>query len=682
LIWRQTGGFSSKTIILRAGQGKLRLNQTRSRVRHRGRPTEAIELGNEPPLSVDGDPNGFVDRRRISVQWLAGTILTGLCGAALMGGAVFTSLDGETNFASLPERVEVALRGALGVAGDKLGLRKGDRLPSLDEPDFARQVIRVSTITRAAGHEVVRVRPLVRVSGNLSLTSSDLSANIPPFNPQRLLAEVAPDSAAPPEDAPSAEPDAEVTFVMRDLASIIPKVKVALQTPKEDVTARVRETAEWNGKAADEVSSAASITGIKLAYAGQSTTDPYAGFAAQIIPENVTLLAKTTDQVTGGNPLGEKTIAAKKGDSVRSILRDLGADADDIAAIINVIGSQARDNGLKEGQKVRVLMSPAPGAPNVMRPVRVIVLGDPAIEAVAALADTGKYVSVDVRSIETDVAANGGDNGQHETPGAHLYQSIYETALRNQIPRPIIDDLIRIYSFDVDFQRKVQPGDSFEVLYASEEETPAAERGEVLFASLTFGGEVKNFYRFQSPDDGLVDYYDENGKSAQKFLVRKPVADGTMRSGFGLRHHPILGYTKMHTGVDWAAPTGTPIYAAGNGVIEKAAWESGYGKFILVRHNNGYETAYGHMSAFARGIEEGKHVRQGQLIGFVGSTGLSTGSHVHYEIRVNDRFVDPMRIKLPRGRELQGRMLAEFERERERLDAIIARKPARVASNR
>jgi murein DD-endopeptidase MepM/ murein hydrolase activator NlpD len=203
----------------------------------------------------------------------------------------------------------------------------------------------------------------------------------------------------------------------------------------------------------------------------------------------------------------------------------------------------------------------------------------------------------------------------------------------------------------------------------------------VLYATLTVGGETKKFYRFQSPDDGLVDYYDEAGKSAKKFLVRKPVAEGIMRSSFGIRRHPILGYTKMHTGVDWAAPTGTPIYAAGNGVIEKAGWESGYGKFVLIRHNNGYESAYGHMSAFARGIDENTRVRQGQVIGFVGSTGLSTGSHVHYEIRVNGRFVDPMRIKLPRGRELQGPMLAAFDSERERLDNIMARKPARVASS-
>jgi murein DD-endopeptidase MepM/ murein hydrolase activator NlpD len=137
----------------------------------------------------------------------------------------------------------------------------------------------------------------------------------------------------------------------------------------------------------------------------------------------------------------------------------------------------------------------------------------------------------------------------------------------------------------------------------------------------------------------------------------------------------------MHTGVDWAADSGTPIYASGNGTIEKVGWESGYGKYIRIRHNNGYETAYGHMTAFARGMDEGTRVRQGQVIGFVGSTGLSTGSHLHYEILVNGRFVDPMRIKLPRGRVLEGAILAGFEQERERLDGIMARKPARVASS-
>ncbi len=541
-------------------------------------------------------------------------------------------------------------------------------------------MIRVSTINRVGNHEVVRVRPFVRIAGNLSLTVSDLSANIPPFNPQRLLAESAPGTTAS-DDAPAAEPDAEVAFVMRDIAPLMPKLKVALQTPTEEVVARVREAAEWSDKAANHLPVAANITGIKLAYAGDGNVDPYAGFEARIVPENITLLPKTASQTTGGNAINEKLIIAKKGESVPSILRDLGATPADISAVVRVLGPRGLDGGIKEGQKLRVLMAPVLGGQRV-QPIRVIVAGDSGIDAVVALADTGKYVSVDVKNVDTEVADNSDDNGEDDGSGVRLYQSVYETALRNRIPRPIIEDLIRIYSYDVDFQRKVQPGDSFEVLYAGEEETPVADsRNEVLFATLTVGGETKKFYRFQSPDDGLVDYYDETGKSAKKFLVRKPVLAGIMRSGFGLRRHPILGYTKMHTGVDWAAPSGTPIYASGNGVVEKAGWESGYGKYVRIRHTNGYETAYGHMTAFARGIDENTRVRQGQVIGFVGSTGLSTGSHLHYEILVNGRFVDPMRIKLPRGRVLEGPMLSSFEQERERLDGIMARKPARVASS-
>ena len=597
-----------------------------------------------------------------------------------MGGAVFTSLDGETNFAALPERVEVALRGALGVGAEK-GTHKSDRLPTAEEPTFARQVIRVSTINRVGNHEVVRVRPFVRIAGNLSLTVSDLSANIPPFNPQRLLADAGPGGPAASDDTPAAEPDAEVAFVMRDMAPIMQKLKIALLTPADEVIARVREAAEWTSKSASQLPIGANITGIKLAYAGENTVDPYAGFEARIVPENITLLPKTTSQTTGGNGVNEKLIVAKKGESVVSILRDLGAVQGDIAAIAKVLGPRSFDGGIKEGQKLRVLMAPVL-AGQKLQPIRVIIAGDSGIDAVVALADTGKYVSVDVKNVDTEVADNSEDNDENDTSGVRLYQSVYETALRNRIPRPIIEDLIRIYSYDVDFQRKVQPGDSFEVLYAGEEETPVADsKNDVLFATLTVGGETKKFYRFQSPDDGLVDYYDETGKSAKKFLVRKPLLAGIMRSGFGLRRHPVLGYTKMHTGVDWAADSGTPIYASGNGTIEKVGWESGYGKYIRVRHNNGYETAYGHMTAFARGMDEGTRVRQGQVIGFVGSTGLSTGSHLHYEILVNGRFVDPMRIKLPRGRVLEGAILAGFEQERERLDGIMARKPARVASS-
>ncbi len=655
------------------------MDHGRPRAYRLGNEPDPIDLGNEPPLSVDGETTGLVDRRRVSVQWFSGTILTGFCGAALMGGAVFASLDGETNFATVPERVELALRGAVGSIGDRLGVRKSDKLPAVMEPNVVRQVIRVSTTSHVGNREVVRVRPFVRVAGNLSMTVTELSADIPAFNPQRMLAESGSAETATAENAPAAEPDAEVSFVTRDLGPILPRAKIVAAVSADDVLARVREAANWTGHPTHTAVAAAGIqSGFKLAYAPEGGADPYAGFEARIVPENITLLPKTTKQTTGGNAWNERTVAVKKGDTVDSILRELGATPQEAKAVASALGSRGRDSGLKEGQKLRVLLSPVPGGQRV-QPIRVVVASESTIEAVVALSDLGKYVSVDARNMGTDVA-EAVEEEQDDGTGVRLYQSIYETALRNHLPRPVIDDLIRLYSYDIDFQRKVQPGDSFEVLFAGEEETPGVEgRTDVMFASLTISGEMKKFYRFQTPDDGVVDYYDETGKSAKKFLVRKPVMAGIMRSGFGFRRHPILGVSKMHTGVDWTAPSGTPIYASGNGTVEKAGWESGYGKYVRVRHANGYETAYGHMTAFARGIDVGTRVRQGQVIGFVGSTGLSTGAHLHYEILVNGRFVDPMRIRLPRGRVLEGPLLTDFDQERTRLDTMMTRAPSRMA---
>ena len=650
-----------------------------------------IDLGHEPPLSVDGSEAAVIDRRRVSVQWFSGTILTGLCGAALIGGAVFASLDGEMTFARVPERVESALRGAFGANDRTVNLHKSDRLPPPGESTASRNVMRVSTVARVGNHDVMRVRPFVRISGNLSMAISDLSAKIPPFNAQRMLSDsgsTAPSDSDDADSANAAEPDAEVAFVTKDLAPILPKAKIAAVVALDDVLMRVRDTANWRGnnggvRYAALANAAADAGGaqsdMKMAYATEGTTaDPYAGFETRVVPENVTLLPKTKDQVTGGNPVGERIHMVKKGDSVASVLRDQGATADEAKAIAATLGARGRDGGLKEGEKLRILMAPASAAPGArLQPYRVIVANDTTVEAVAALSDLGKYVAVDVQSMNTvtDTADNNSnaDDEDDDGSGVRLYQSIYETALRNKVPTPVIDDMIRIYSYDVDFQRKVQPGNSFDVFYAGEDEgTASTEKNEVLYAALTVGGETKKYYRFQTPDDGMVDYYDESGKSAKKFLVRKPVNNAIMRSGFGGRRHPILGYVKMHTGVDWATAYGTPIFASGNGVIEKAGLEGGYGKYIRIKHNNGYETAYGHMSAFAKGMEIGKRVRQGQVIGFVGSTGMSTGPHVHYEILVNGRFVDPMRIKLPRGRSLEGPMMTGFEKERDRLDTMMS----------
>jgi murein DD-endopeptidase MepM/ murein hydrolase activator NlpD len=650
--------------------GKLRGSH-----RHRAEP-DPIDLGDDPPLLADGSDTRM-DRRQVSVRWYCGTILNALCGAALMGGAVYVALDGEAIFAASPERAE-PLRGNA-TANDRAGVvRKTDKLATVTEApaQSARQVMKVSTTVQVGEREMVRVRPFVKVAANLALSTSDLSSNVGAFNPSKMLAGSTPDNSTPASDAaaPTAD-DADISFVMRELGPLLARTKIAVSVPIEEVMVRVREAANWGVGNQSGGMLASASSGGRMGYATEGSADPYAGLETRIVPENITLLPKTASQATGGHGQmwNEKTLIAKKGDSAASILREQGATAEEAKAIAAALGPRGRDGGLKEGQKLRVLLSPTGGSQR-LQPIRIIVMGESAPEFVVALSDTGGYVAVDVQSADTTQTAETEDDETETTASGttRLYQSIYETALRQQVPRPLVDELIRIYSYDVDFQRKVQPGDSFELLYPGEDETTEG-KSEVLYASLTVGGETKRFYRFTTPDDGVVDYYDESGKSAKKFLVRKPVDAGIMRSPYGWRRHPILGYSKMHTGVDWAAPRGTPIYASGNGTIETAGRTGGYGNYVKIRHTYGYETAYGHMSAFARGISPGVKVRQGQVIGYVGSTGLSTGPHVHYEVLVNGRFVDPVRIKLPRGRSLDGAVLASFDKERGKVDGMMNR---------
>ena len=307
---------------------------------------------------------------------------------------------------------------------------------------------------------------------------------------------------------------------------------------------------------------------------------------------------------------------------------------------------------------------------------KLSLYGENDLEAVVGLRDDGSYETVPLLKPEA------GDKNASETDDDEntlsVFNSIYETALKQGVPRFLIDELVRVYSYDVDFQRRVQGGDSIEFFYAEPEDGDKG-RGELLYASITLGNEKKLFYRFQTQDDNAIDFYDPQGRSARKFLLRMPLPAGQLRSGFGWRRHPVLGYAKMHTGTDWANKIGTPILAAGNGTVIKSGWTAGYGNHIEIEHLNGYITTYSHMSAYGRGTDVGAKVRQGQIIGFLGQTGLATGPHLHYEVIVNDNFVDPMAIKLPRGRELDGKMLADYKREKDRIEQLLQKSPGRTS---
>jgi murein DD-endopeptidase MepM/ murein hydrolase activator NlpD len=644
-----------------------------------------VIIGHEPPLDGGGGTTE-VDRRGISLRWLGACILTGLTGAALIGGAIYVSLEGEATFAEVAERAAPAVPRA-GSAADRSAsaTRKADKLVRSEVVSLAKHTFRAPMTVRSGDREVIRVRPLVRLATNLSLTSGAFAADIPPFNPMRLFSEAQVDRL---QETPAAAPDADISLVKRDLAAIVIEAN-APALSDADVAAQVEEERRISGESGARpavpippqlmlsrtLRQPADISDA-LGYARPLDT-AFSSIEVRVVPENVTSLSKIEPRTS--EPLFEERDAAlKKGDTLETVLAANGATPAQVSGIVNALG-RAKVAALPEGQQIRILVGPGARPTDGRQVVRVILYGERGIEGIAAVNDRGVFVSVapptegsGLRTAARQPTSE--DDDEDESGGVPLYNSLYETALKHDLPRQTVEELIRIFGYDVDFQRRVAPGDNFELFYALDEE--AGDRPDILYAAFTIGGEPRRVFRFQSPDDGSVDYFDEAGRSLKKFLIRKPIAGGQLRSGFGVRRHPILGYSKMHTGVDWADKHGTPIVAAGNGTVIKAEWDSGYGRRIEIQHTNGYVTSYNHQSAFARGIAPGVRVRQGQVIGFVGSTGLSTGPHLHYEIIVNGRFVDPMKIRVPRGRELDGRLLAEFKRQREQVEALIQRSGA------
>jgi len=246
--------------------------------------------------------------------------------------------------------------------------------------------------------------------------------------------------------------------------------------------------------------------------------------------------------------------------------------------------------------------------------------------------------------------------------------SLYTAGEREGVPRAIMASLIRAYSHEVDFQRDIHTGDQFEVLYdqpTARDGTPVGQ-GVIIYAALVINGKARPLYRVTF-GDGAVDYFDERGQSVKRSLLRTPVEGAHMTSGFGMRMHPLLGYSKMHQGTDFGAPTGTPIFAAGSGIVEDARFNGSYGRYIRLRHNGRIETAYAHLSRFAKGTYPGARVNQGDVIGFVGTSGRSTGAHLHYEVIVDRRQVNPMNVSMPTGRVLEGKTLSQFKQGQDRI---------------
>ncbi len=254
-----------------------------------------------------------------------------------------------------------------------------------------------------------------------------------------------------------------------------------------------------------------------------------------------------------------------------------------------------------------------------------------------------------------------------------IENNLYNSAVKSEIEPNIIIEFARVFGFEVDFQRDIRKGDWFEIYYEKfmDDNGKVRDTGKIIYASMFVNGEQINLYNFKYKDQP-EEYYDIKGKSITKSLMKTPINGARLSSSFGMRKHPILGYNKMHRGTDFAAPSGTPIMASGSGTVTRARWCGGGGNCVKIKHNSTYETVYAHMKSFAKGVKEGRKVKQGQIIGYVGSTGLSTGPHLHYEVIVNGKKVNSQRLKLPSGKILKGTERSEFEIERIKIDLRLA----------
>jgi murein DD-endopeptidase MepM/ murein hydrolase activator NlpD len=372
------------------------------------------------------------------------------------------------------------------------------------------------------------------------------------------------------------------------------------------------------------------------------------------VAENVTSVPMNDPGDKGANARTERILTVREASPLDEVLRKNGFTSAMITAITATLHNVYPETTLPAGARLRILFGASRNTETLI-PYRMSIYINDQHAATVALTDKGQYV---LALAPPDIPFPTEDTEEISVAALPtLYRSIWETGRKHDIPDEMIRRIIGMYAYDVDLTKRVDAGDSIEML-----ETPPDEAGkqDLLYVDLRLGSTDHELFRFRE-DDGTVDFFDPRGESGKRFLTRRPLRGGGREtSPFGWRFHPVFHRRLLHTGVDLAAPTGTPIYAAGDGVVERAGWASGYGRFVMIRHVNGYETAYGHMSRIAGSTKPGVWVHQGQVIGYVGSSGDATGPHLHFEIRINGNYVDPLSVKLPRDKVLPAQDSGRF----------------------
>lgn len=416
------------------------------------------------------------------------------------------------------------------------------------------------------------------------------------------------------------------------------------------------------------------------------------------------------DEANAAPDVETRIVTLERGDTLAGTMEDVGVSAADANAVVAALGKDFDPRALKAGMNFELTYTVAPTIdatgkppkPAASKTTTVIVNGKPVVVPIDAAPEDkdatpegsqaiSRLLSLHFSpTIDQDITVTRATDGSfaaqtvqkqlqvhHHRAGTSIDSSLYLAGMQAGIPADIVVEMIHLFQYKVDFQRDLHPGDTFEVYYDYyyTPEGQPAKTGNIAYARLRLSGKDIVLYRYQSDSDDAAEYFDSKGESAKGLLMKTPVDGARISSGFGSRFHPILGYTRMHKGVDFAVPSGTPVMAAGAGTISFMGWASGYGNFVRITHNNGLSTAYGHLARFAAGMRKGARVRQGQVFAFSGMTGMATGPHLHYEIAVAGTQVNPLTVKMAAGRMLTGREQRDFLDKRLKIDETIAALP-------
>lgn len=620
-------------------------------------------------------------------RWLISTCIAAAVGALAIVVAIFGASEGVDNRAGIipalqrmgetavsAPPLEAALRKDDGL---KWAIPKSDRLQVTSGAMTTRYMVHDTLKQRRAGRDYIYAKPYVRLVLRLDNVPTKFADVIPPFNPYKLYATTGATSTEE-QDRQRAAPSEVDVRVVELIGGILPG-EDGQELDQQEVTEFVERTNSAEVAAEAITKEVPPDSGA----AGPAASD--SGAAPDAAPPHTTLIAKPTsadDTADDFEGLKRFQKTAVAGDTLTKILVSAGAETWQAKEMLAAARSIFPESALKPGFEVQISLTPSVTQQNKLEPVMLSVFDEGHAHKITVMRNAAGEFTASAEPVGEEAALRAALSEADAPQPSSIYASLYGASLMQQVQPETISQILRIHATETDFRRRARLGDSIDMFFDLKDETSIeGPPGELLYTAIGTAGETRRFYRFRAAD-GSVDFYDDQGNNSRRFLTRRPIRDEDARlvSGFGMRLHPLLNIRRMHTGVDWAAPTGTPILAAGNGVIEEAGHKGGYGNYIRIRHANGYQTAYGHISRYAPGVAPGVKVRQNQLVAYVGCTGLCQGPHVHFEILVNNQFVDPFTIRVPNERQLTDKDLVEFQRERARIDELRARAPVATST--